>query len=73
MNSKATEKDRGISNLLLQHHHYLQAQKYEGWRAQAATLKDTDMKAKIYNEKYNLGGNIRSLSGKRIRAPWYLF
>lgn len=32
-----------------------------------------NMKAKIYNEKYNLGGNIRSLSGKRIRAPWYLF
>lgn len=30
-------------------------------------------KARMYDQRYNLGGGIRGSNGKLIRAPWYRF
>lgn len=30
-------------------------------------------KARIYDQRYNLGGSIRGPDGRNIHAPWYLF
>lgn len=30
-------------------------------------------KARMYDQRFNLGGNVRGADGRLIRAPWYLF
>lgn len=30
-------------------------------------------KARLYDQRYNLGGNIKGPDGRPIRAPWYMF